>query len=177
MKKIILTLILFMLFVFVQMSAAFPGTDISLYPRVGIVSFNISNEQGVLEKIATEQLTAQLRKYYPGTVFRLLENPMMMNGEDMEPETLRESVRRIATENDLDAVFMGEITITDFRPMINFERPKRYFGIRSIFRMTAVLRLYNAQSGKQIWENTCSRRVCLLLPSQERQQHGLLCIG
>lgn len=132
-----------------------PKTDLSGFSRIGIVEFSVKNARGVLDEMATERLAQHLKEYYKNADIILLENPLDTFGE--EPEGLSEAVRKIASEIKLDAVFLGEIRISDFRPDTKSTRLMTRSRIGVKFRMTAELKLFKGGTGKQIWRDSYSR--------------------
>lgn len=132
-----------------------PKTDLSGFSRIGIVEFAVKNARGVLDEMATVRLAQHLKEYYKNAEVILLENPPETFGE--ESEELSEAVRKIASENELDALFLGVITVSDFRPDMKVGSLMKRSRIRTKFRMTADLQLFNGGSGKQIWNDSYSR--------------------
>jgi len=154
-KAIILIIVSFFTLQCAVKSTAPPKTDLSGYSRIGIVEFAVKNARGVLDEMATERLAQHLREYYKNAEIVLLENPPETFGK--KPEELRDTVREIASAHELDALFLGVITVSDFRPDMKLGSLMKRSRIRTKFRMTAELKLFHGGSGEQIWKDSYSR--------------------
>jgi len=135
--------------------ATAPKTDLSGFNRIGILEFAVKNARGVLDEMATDRLSQHLKEYYKNAEIILLDNPPETFGE--EPEEWSETVRKIASENQLDVLFLGMIEVSDFRPDMKVGSLMKRSRIRTKFRMTAELKLFNGRTGKQVWEDSYSR--------------------
>jgi len=157
MKKII-TILLFCIFL-INCSARMtspPKTDLSQLKKIGIVTFSVKNAKGVLDDMATDFLRRQLREYYRNSELIILPDLLKIFSDAVERGNINETVKKISSEHGLDALFIGEISVSDFIPDMKVQSLMQRSRIRMKFRMNAVLKLYSGNSGSDIWNGSSS---------------------
>jgi len=123
--------------------------------RVGIVPFMVNGGGGELDELATEILTEKLRKHLKGTEVITVANPRDFEG--IEFSELPKSACEFAVSNELDAVFLGEIIVSDFQSILKSPLRGWYPGITTKFRMTIAMKLFQVETGALLWEGDVSK--------------------
>jgi hypothetical protein len=128
------------------------------YPRIGIVTFSGSN--GELSRLTTQQLQQAVLEAQPGV--RLVE----LGPED---EVLRsinrnrfnaESLRMIASEHALDAMFVGDLQISEVTPNVDL-RNLSLGSVTAGAEVQAILsvRLVEGEGGGTMWSDSSTGTI------------------
>ncbi len=132
--------------------------DMEPFGKIGIITFEIINAEGVLDEMATDILYGQLKEYLKKSSITKLgkEEGFQGNGPDAFNDT--EKIKDLSGKHKVDAVFFGKITVSDMNPKMRVQSLMQKSRIQTTFRMTAELKLFNGSSGELVWSGSTSRQ-------------------
>jgi len=138
-----------------------PEIDLTRYERIGLVDFS-SNIKGNTSEFVTQKLLEEIRLSQEGLRIVKLgsEDKILRSIQEvkMDPETIRE----IGKKHKVNAIFVGDLSISSIRPEIKTYRihrteifpPARSMRIKSEVELTMAAKLLGTENGSMVWADS-----------------------
>lgn len=136
-----------------------PAVDLGAAGTLGLVTFRVENAKGDLDAVATQ--------YFLREVMAAQRVPVVELGA---PEALladlgktafdREAILAVGQRQGVEALFLGEIRVTEVKPRIDLAAPlsKTLFA-RAAFDIKVTARLVAAADGATLWTGSVARQA------------------
>jgi hypothetical protein len=135
-----------------------PAVDLTAFESVGLVTFKSAGAKGDLDAVATQHFLEEVTAAQRVPVVELGPADKVL-AETGRAEFDREAVRAIGEKQGVDAVFIGEITVTKVKPQLDLAAPlSRTLFARTAMDMTVKARLVSAKNGATVWTSSATRQ-------------------
>jgi len=159
MRKILALFSFLLLFSGCWHYAWFPP-EVSIPPeqKVGLIQFTLKNAEGGLDVFATDRFLEEVMQAQRGA--RLLELGTLQEVlADVQADRLdADAVQKIRSRHGIDAVFTGEITISDVKPQVSVDAFIKDLGVRASFTIYVSAKLQSTDSGVVLWADSVERK-------------------
>jgi hypothetical protein len=156
-KKIVSIIIILALYNCTYITAP-PTVDLAPFNKIGLITFEIENAEGVLDEMATGIFLSQLHGSQEGVriieVGKKDEILKKIKSDSLDSD----SIKTISKNFGVNAVLHGKITVSNIVPRINIRGLLHNVSIIATFTMTAEAKLFSARDGATLWANSTTRR-------------------
>jgi len=132
-----------------------PRVDLGAWHTIGLVEFSGGSEP-LLRNLATRDFMQRLQAAQPGVRIVELGSRQRVLREVGHSELDFESVRAIGKRFEVDAVFMGDLDLSDVMPSVAVGRSFASLEARADVNGQAAAKLLETRSGATVWSRTSS---------------------
>ncbi len=157
-KKIISIIVFFFIYSCASYLTVPPVVNLSPFNKIGLITFEIKNAEGVLDEMATEIFLSQLLGSQQGVrIIELGKNNDILrkiNRDSLDTD----SIKTMGKEFGVDTVLHGKIIVSNIVSRVNIRGLLHNVSIKATFTMTADSKLYSVKDGAILWANSTTRR-------------------
>lgn len=132
--------------------------DLTSYKKIGIVSFELENATGEIGNLVASKFSQAIKKAQPKA--RLIKlgsrDKVQKNIHQMKLDV--DAVKAIGKRYDVDAVFLGTVSISDVKPLIEDSGLPENLKVQADANLSVTVQLFSTATGEILWENSILER-------------------
>jgi hypothetical protein len=135
-----------------------PAIDLGAAGTIGLVAFKVENAKGDMDAVATQYFLQEVMAAQRVSVVEL-GPPEAVLADLGKAAFDREAVLAVGRRQGVEAIFLGEIQVTEVKPRIDLAAPlsKTLFA-RAAFDIKVTARLVSAADGATLWTSSIARQ-------------------
>jgi hypothetical protein len=135
-----------------------PAVDLASLGTIGLVTLDAENAKGDLDAVATQYFLQEVSAAQRVPVVEL--GPQAAVLADVGKTVFdRDAALAIGEKQALDAVFVGEVTVTKVKPQIDLAAPlRKTLFARAAFDISVKVRLVSTANGATLWTDSAMRQ-------------------
>lgn len=135
-----------------------PAVDLASLGAIGLVTLEAKNAKGDLDAAATQYFLQEINAAQRVPVVELGAQATVL--ADIGRTAFdREAALAVGEKQALDAVFVGEVTVTKVKPQIDLAAPlRRTLFARAAFDISVKVRLVSTRDGATLWTDSAMRQ-------------------
>lgn len=129
-----------------------PKIDLREYERVGIISLT-SNAEGNLDEFATQEFLEAITEDQKVGIIELGDGDSLLRSvgqRSLNPNTLR----AIGEKYSVGAVILGNLEISDVRPMLKLSSLVKHIGVKAEVEAFMTAKLLETDYGATVWTSS-----------------------
>ena len=134
-----------------------PKVDLKPYKRIGLLDFTIENASGNIDEVIPPVFLSIIEKSQSRTRLRRLGAQDILLKKIDKQELDSEAVKTIGQRNDMGALFVGVLAISNVEPMVELSGISSSVKVWARMDFSLTARLVSTSTGETIWTNTVSK--------------------
>jgi len=130
-----------------------PRIDLGEYGSVGLVNFT-SNAEGNLAEYATQKFLEIVSESQPGARFIELGNQDEVLESVQKDKMDREAIQEIGKKNNLAAIILGELDVSDVKPKVRFGPPFTPISVEAEVDASMKAKMVAVEDGATVWTDS-----------------------
>ncbi|HDT13514.1 MAG TPA: hypothetical protein ENO03_04065 [Candidatus Aminicenantes bacterium] len=135
-----------------------PAVDLASLGAIGLVTLKAENAKGDLDATATQYFLQEISAAQRVPVVELGTQAAVLSDVGRAAFD-RDAALAVGEKQDLDAVFLGEVTVTKVKPQIDLAAPlRKTLFARAAFDISVKVRLVSTRDGATLWTDSAMRQ-------------------